>query len=64
MDEKIYSQIEQVNVLEKRVEKAGAFELKSAALALAKAQKKLSIMLAQKLSEVTDTVKQLEIKTA
>ncbi len=64
MDENIYSQIEKVSVLEKRVEKAGAFELKNAALALAKAQKNLSIMLAQKLSEVTDTVKQLELKTA
>ena len=64
MDENIYSQIEKVSVLEKRVEKASAFELKNAALALAKAQKNLSIMLAQKLSEVTDTVKQLELKTA
>ena len=64
MDEKIYSQIELVNVLERRVEKASAFELKSAALTLAKAQRKLSVLLAQKLSELSDTVKQLELKVS
>lgn len=63
MNEKIYTQIENVGVLEKRVEKAGTFELKGAAMALAKAQKNLSVLLAQAISELDDKFKILELRT-
>ncbi len=63
MNEKIYNQIETVGVLEKRVEKAGTFELKGAAMALAKAQRNLSVLLAQGLSDLSDQLKILGLRT-
>ena len=42
---KIHSQIEQVVLLEKEVEAASALSVKPKALALAKAQRKLSVLL-------------------
>ena len=54
MNRDIYTQIETVGVLEKRVEKAGTFELKAAAMALAKAQRKLSVLQAKAMADRED----------
>ncbi|AVJ51869.1 transcription factor [Pseudoalteromonas phage Cr39582] len=63
MNRDIYTQIETVGVLEKRVEKAGTFELKTAAMALAKAQRKLSVLLAKAMADLEDRLKIAELRT-